>query len=141
MRYQRTIRKAIACSGKGLHSGARVSLRLKPAPAGHGIVFVQKRSKGELVRIKVEQTKVVATDLSTTLGENGGSIQTVEHLLSALAGLRITNLLISLDSEELPIMDGSAGPFVRLIHQAGIVDQKEPQSFIKINNALEVRDG
>ena len=140
MRYQRTIQKTVSCSGKGLHSGARVSLQMTPAPVGHGIVFVQKSSKGH-VRIKVEPAKVVATDLSTTLGENGAFIQTVEHLLSALAGLRITNLLVSLDSEELPIMDGSSAPFVRLVQQAGIVEQEAPQSFIRMTRTLEVRDG
>lgn len=140
MRYQRTIQKTVSCLGKGLHSGARASLELSPAPVGHGIVFVQRSLEG-IVRIKVEPTKVVGTDLSTTLGENGAVIQTVEHLLSALAGLRITNLLVKLDSQELPIMDGSSAPFVRLIQQAGMVDQKEPQSFIRMTRSLEVRDG
>ncbi|HEY5595000.1 MAG TPA: UDP-3-O-acyl-N-acetylglucosamine deacetylase [Nitrospiria bacterium] len=140
MHLQRTIKKIVHCSGIGLHSGGRVTLRLVPAPIDTGIVFLRKTAKGP-IPVKVDGTKVVATLLSTTIGENGAKIQTVEHLLAALSGLQITNLIIELDSSELPIMDGSAKPFVDLLLAAGILEQGALQPVLKITRPVEVREG
>lgn len=139
MQLQRTIREIAYCSGTGLHSGGQVNLKLVPAPIHTGIVFVRKMANG-MVPVKVDGTKVVATLLSTTIGENGAKVQTVEHFLAALAGLRITNLVIELDAAELPIMDGSAKPFVDLILKAGILEQVAQQPILKITQPVEVRD-
>ncbi|MBI3610710.1 MAG: UDP-3-O-acyl-N-acetylglucosamine deacetylase [Nitrospirae bacterium] len=140
MHLQRTIKEIIRSSGIGLHSGERANLRLVPAPINTGIVFLRKTAKGP-VPVKVDGTKVVGTLLCTTIGENGTKIQTVEHLLAALSGLQITNLIIELDSAELPIMDGSAKPFVDLILKAGIAEQGVPRTVLKITRPVEVNDG
>lgn len=140
MYVQQTIQKIIHCSGIGLHSGGPVTLRLVPAPIDTGVTFIRNTPKGP-VPVKVDGTKVVGTLLCTTIGENGTKVQTVEHLLAALAGLQITNLIIESDSAELPIMDGSAKPFVDLILKAGIRNQGVPQPVLKITRPVEVTDG
>ncbi len=140
MHFQRTIQKIVHCSGIGLHSGGPVNLRLVPAPIDTGIVFLRKTAKGP-IPVKVDGTKVIGTLLCTTIGENGTKVQTVEHLLAALSGLQITNLIIELDSAELPIMDGSAKPFVDLILKAGLQEQGVPQAVLKITRPVEVTDG
>jgi UDP-3-O-[3-hydroxymyristoyl] N-acetylglucosamine deacetylase len=140
MRMQRTINQAVQCSGVGLHTGQQVSLRLLPAPVLTGIVFIRKGTEG-VARIKVGGEKVIGTELCTSIGENGFRIQTVEHLLSTLSGLRIDNLFVEVDSSELPILDGSAEPFVALILKAGIKEQKRPQPTIRITRPIEVRQG
>jgi UDP-3-O-[3-hydroxymyristoyl] N-acetylglucosamine deacetylase len=140
MYLQQTIKKMVHCAGIGLHSGGPVNLRLVPAPINTGIVFLRKTAQGP-VPVKVDGTKVIGTLLCTTIGENGTKVQTVEHLLAALSGLQITNLIIELDSAELPIMDGSAKPFVDLILKAGIQDQGVPQAVLKITRPVEVNDG
>jgi UDP-3-O-[3-hydroxymyristoyl] N-acetylglucosamine deacetylase len=140
MYLQQTIKKMVHCAGIGLHSGGPVNLRLVPAPINTGIVFLRKTAQGP-VPVKVDGTKVIGTLLCTTIGENGTKVQTVEHLLAALSGLQITNLIIELDSAELPIMDGSAKPFVDLILKAGIQDQGVPQTVLKITRPVEVNDG
>jgi UDP-3-O-[3-hydroxymyristoyl] N-acetylglucosamine deacetylase len=140
MYLQQTINKTVNCSGIGLHSGGPVNLRLVPAPIDTGIVFLRKTAKGP-IPVKVDGTKVIGTQLCTTIGENGTKVQTVEHLLAALSGLQITNLIIELDSPELPIMDGSAKPFVDLILNAGIRSQGVPQAVLKITHPIEVSDG
>jgi UDP-3-O-[3-hydroxymyristoyl] N-acetylglucosamine deacetylase len=140
MYVQQTIQKIVHCSGIGLHSGGPVTLRLVPAPIDSGIIFIRNTPKGP-VPVKVDGTKVVGTQLCTTIGENGTKVQTVEHLLAALSGLQITNLIIESDSAELPIMDGSAKPFVDLILKAGIRNQGVPQPVLKITRPVEVADG
>ena len=140
MRKQGTLLKAVRCSGVGLHTGTQVSLRILPAPVNTGIVFVRKGAE-KTSRVKVGAEKVVGTDLCTAIGDNGFRIQTVEHLLSSLSSLRIDNALIKLDSHELPIMDGSAEPFVSLILKAGIKEQDKPQPTLRITRPIEVRDG
>jgi len=140
MYFQQTVKEIVQCSGIGLHSGGPVNLRLVPAPIDTGIVFLRKTAKGP-VSVKVDGTKVVGTLLCTTIGENGTKVQTVEHLLAALSGLQITNLIVELDSAELPIMDGSAKPFVELILKAGIQKQGVLQPALKITRPIEVRDG
>jgi UDP-3-O-[3-hydroxymyristoyl] N-acetylglucosamine deacetylase len=140
MYLQQTIQKIVHCSGIGLHSGGPVNLRLVPAPIDTGVVFLRKTANGP-VSVKVDGTKVIGTLLCTTIGENGTKIQTVEHLLAALSGLQITNLIIELDSAELPIMDGSAKPFVDLILKAGILSQGVSQPVLKITRPVKVKDG
>jgi UDP-3-O-[3-hydroxymyristoyl] N-acetylglucosamine deacetylase len=140
MRMQRTIKKAVQVSGIGLHSGERVTLRLLPAPEGTGIVFIKKTGDGS-VSVKADGTRVVATDLCTTIGENGSSIKTVEHLLSCLSGLEIDNVYAEIDSSEVPILDGSASPFISLLSEAGVVEQKKVQPVVRVTRRIEVRDG
>ena len=139
IRYQRTIRNSISCEGIGLHSGILVKMTIKPAPAGTGIVFIRADLGGAVVRAVVANT--AATSHATTLRQNGASVMTVEHLLSAFAGLNIDNACVEIDAGELPIMDGSARPFVRLIADAGIETQEMPQPVLKVVRPVFVREG
>ena len=139
LRYQRTIKNSISCSGVGLHSGSQVTMMLRPAPADAGIVFVRTDLNGATVRAVASNT--AATSYATTLRQNGVSIQTVEHLLAALAGLGISNLFVDLDADEVPILDGSAGPFIRMIAEAGILVQEKVQPVLKVTRPIFVREG
>lgn len=125
--------------GVGLHTGNKVYLTLRPAPADSGIRF-RRIDLDDPVEILARPEKVGDTVLSTTLIENGVRVSTVEHLLSALAGLGIDNAYIDLSSDEVPIMDGSAGPFVFLIQSAGIVEQEKAKKFIRITKPVEVKE-
>ena len=137
MRYQRTIRDSIECTGIGLHSGVDVSLCLSPAPPDTGIVFIRS-DKNSSIKARVDN--IVATDYSSTLGLNGSSIQTVEHLLAAVAGLNIDNLYVELGSPEVPIMDGSAYPFVDLVLKRGITTQDKIRPHIRITEPIEIAE-
>lgn len=137
---QRTLKNSIRATGVGLHTGKKIYLMLRPAPANTGIVF-RRVDLDPVVEIKAAPENVGDTRLSTTLVNEGVRVSTVEHLLSALAGLGVDNLYVDLDAPEVPIMDGSAGPFVFLIQSAGIVDLKAPKHFIRIKKHVEVRDG
>jgi UDP-3-O-[3-hydroxymyristoyl] N-acetylglucosamine deacetylase len=137
---QRTIRNEVSCTGIGLHSGQMVHMILKPAPPDHGISFVRKDIPTHPV-IKAQFDSVVETNLSTTIGNNGFKVSTVEHLMAAFFGLGIDNARVELDGPEVPIMDGSAGPFVFLLKSAGLKEQNNPKRFIIIREPFEVRDG
>ncbi len=137
--YQRTIKKPITCEGIGLHSGMPVQMTLRPARAGAGITFI-RTDRGNAA-IKAAAANTSATSYATTLCRSGVSVKTVEHLLSALAGLTIDNLFIEIDAEELPIMDGSARIFVRLIAEAGIEIQDKPRPLLKVLRPVFVREG
>jgi UDP-3-O-[3-hydroxymyristoyl] N-acetylglucosamine deacetylase len=137
---QRTLKNAIRATGVGLHTGEKVYLTLRPAPANTGIVFCRV-DLDPPVQIKASLENVGETTLSTTLVKGGARISTVEHLLSAMAGLGIDNAYVDLSAPEVPIMDGSAGPFVFLIQSAGIEEQQASKRFIRIKRAVEVRDG
>jgi UDP-3-O-[3-hydroxymyristoyl] N-acetylglucosamine deacetylase len=137
---QRTLQRATECSGVGLHTGKPISLKLLPAPANHGIVFV-RTDLPEKVAIPAQAQHVVDTALATTLGKDSVRVGTVEHLLAALYGLGVDNARIELDGPEIPIMDGSAAPFAYLIRTAGVRVQSEPKSFIVIKKAVSVMDG
>ena len=137
---QRTLKNAIRATGVGLHTGEKIYLTLRPAPANTGIVFCRV-DLDPPVQIKASLENVGETRLSTTLVKGGARISTVEHLLSAMAGLGIDNAYVDLSAPEVPIMDGSAGPFVFLIQSAGIEEQKASKRFIRIKRAVEVRDG
>ena len=141
MARQRSIRDAIAGSGIGVHSGRRVDIRLLPAPADSGITF--RRSDLDLpVEIPARAALVRDTQLCTALvDEHGVRVATIEHLMSALAGVGIDNLIIELTAPEVPIMDGSAAPFVYLLQQAGIREQDAAKRFIQILEPVEVREG
>ena len=137
---QRTLKNVIRAMGVGLHTGKKVYLTLRSAPVDSGIRF-RRIDLDEPVEILAHPEKVGDTNLSTTLVENGVRISTVEHLLSAIAGLGIDNAYIDLSADEVPIMDGSAGPFVFLIQSAGIVEQNAPKKFIRIKKKIRVEDG
>lgn len=137
---QRTLRNEIRATGVGLHTGRKVFLTLLPAPVNTGIVF-RRVDLEPVVEIPAVADNVGDTTLSTTLISGETRISTVEHLLSALAGLGIDNAYVEVNTDELPIMDGSAGPFVFLIQSAGIQEQKELKKFIRINKPITVRDG
>lgn len=136
---QCTLRNTIRATGVGLHSGDKVYLTLRPAPVDTGIVF-RRVDLDPVVEIHACAENVGETTLSTTLCENGAKVSTVEHLLSALAGLGIDNLYVEVSAPEVPIMDGSAGPFVFLIQSAGILEQEAAKKFIRVKSKVEVRE-
>lgn len=136
---QRTLKNTIQATGVGLHSGEKVLITLRPAPANTGIVFTRVDLENPAI-IPAKAHHVTDTILSTTLGVNNQSISTVEHLLAAVAGLGIDNLYIDVDSAEVPIMDGSAAPFVFLIQSAGIEEQEALKKFIKIKKSICVEE-
>lgn len=137
---QRTLRNAIKATGVGLHTGEKVYLTLCPAPINAGIVF-RRVDLDPVVEIPARAENVRETTLSTTLIANGVKVSTVEHLLSAMAGLGIDNAFIDVSASEVPIMDGSAGPFVFLIQSAGIEEQNAAKKFIRIKRPVTVEDG
>lgn len=137
---QRTLKNTIRATGVGLHSGKKVYLTLKPAPIDTGIVFC-RTDLDPVVEIPARAENVGETTLSTTLVKDGVKVATVEHLLSAMAGLGIDNAYVEVSAEEVPIMDGSAGPFVFLIQSAGIEEQESPKKFIRIKKEVTVSDG
>lgn len=134
---QRTLKNSIKATGIGLHTGSKVYLTLKPAPVDTGIVF-RRVDCDPVVEIGARAHNVSDTTLSTNLAKDGVRIATVEHLLSALAGLGIDNAYVELSAEEVPIMDGSAAPFVFLIQSAGIAEQDAPKQFIRIKKEVTV---
>jgi UDP-3-O-[3-hydroxymyristoyl] N-acetylglucosamine deacetylase len=140
MPRQRTLKNVIRATGVGLHSGEKVFLTLRPAAIDTGIVF-RRVDLDPVVDIPASAELVTETMLCTGLSRDGGKVMTVEHLMSACAGLGIDNAYVELSAPEVPIMDGSAGPFVFLLQSAGIVEQAAPKRFIRIKRALEVRDG
>lgn len=137
---QRTLKNVIRATGVGLHTGDKVFLTLRPAAPDTGIVF-RRVDLTPPVDIPARHDYVGDTQLSTTLVNGDVRISTVEHLLSAMAGLGIDNAFVDLSAAEVPIMDGSAGPFVFLIQSAGIVEQNAPKHFIRIKRSVMVQDG
>jgi UDP-3-O-[3-hydroxymyristoyl] N-acetylglucosamine deacetylase len=137
---QRTIKTSVKVTGVGLHSGEKVTLGLRPAPANTGIVFCRIDQK-PVEQIRVREDLVHDTRLSTCMEQNGVRVATVEHLMSALSGLGIDNIYIDLDSPEVPIMDGSAGTFIFLLQTAGIVEQSAAKKFIRVKKKVEVLQG
>ncbi len=137
---QRTLKNVIRATGVGLHTGKKVYLSLRPAPANSGIVF-RRVDLDPVVEIEARAENVGDTQLSTSLAKDGCTISTVEHLLSAFAGLGIDNAYVDLSAPEVPIMDGSAGPFVFLIQSAGIEKQNALKKFTRIKKTVMVKDG
>lgn len=140
MLKQRTLSNVIRATGVGLHTGEKVFLTLKPAPVDTGIVFYRV-DLDVPVEIKATTESVTETVMSTTIESNGTKISTVEHLMSAFAGMGVDNAYVELSTHEVPIMDGSAAPFVFLLQSAGIAEQNKAKKFIRIKKPLEVRDG
>lgn len=137
---QRTLKNEIRATGVGLHTGQKVYLTLRPAPVDTGIVF-RRTDLNPAVDVLATATNVGDTTLSTSIGQGEAKISTVEHLMSALAGLGIDNAIVELSANEVPIMDGSAGPFVFLIQSAGIVEQAAPKKFIRILKNVTIEEG
>ena len=140
MAQQRTLKNVIRATGVGLHSGEKVYMTLRPAPVDTGIVF-RRIDLEPVVEIPASAELVTETTLCTGLTCEGAKVQTVEHLMSAMAGLGVDNAYVELSSAELPIMDGSAGPFVFLIQSAGVAEQDAPKRFIRITRPVEVTEG
>jgi len=139
MRTQRTLRRAISCAGIGLHSGSKVTLSLKPAAAGAGIRFRRSDLGGLEVPATIQH--VGGINYATGLTRDAVSVDTVEHLLAALVSLSIDNVVVELNSPEVPIMDGSAAPFIFLIHEAGVKDLGAPRSYLKILRPISLSKG
>ncbi|WP_339074033.1 UDP-3-O-acyl-N-acetylglucosamine deacetylase [Teredinibacter turnerae] len=137
---QRTLKNEIRATGVGLHTGQKVYLTLRPAPIDAGIVF-RRVDLSPAVDIPAHAENVGDTTLSTTLVNGDVRVSTVEHLMSAMAGLGIDNAIVEVSADEVPIMDGSAGPFVFLIQSAGIQEQNAPKKFIRIKKKVVVKDG
>ena len=140
MLKQRTLKSLVRATGVGLHSGQKVTLVLRPAAPGTGIVF-HRVDLTPPVDLKADPYAVGDTRMASCLEREGAKLGTVEHLMSALAGLGIDNLHIDVDAEEIPIMDGSAAPFVFLLQSAGIEEQNAPKRFLRVKKVVEVKDG
>ncbi|MBS1171581.1 MAG: UDP-3-O-(3-hydroxymyristoyl) glucosamine N-acyltransferase [Proteobacteria bacterium] len=140
MLKQRTVKSLIRATGVGLHSGAKVTMTLRPAAPDTGIVF-RRVDLPAPVDLRADPFMVGDTRLASCLERDGARIGTVEHLMSALAGLGIDNCYVDVDAPELPIMDGSAATFVFLIQSAGIEQQNAPKKFVRVRKPVEVKDG
>ncbi len=140
MLKQRTLKKAISATGVGLHNGEKVTLTLRPAAVDTGIVFVRV-DLPQPNTINATPHAVQDTRMCSALEANGARVATVEHLMSALAGLGIDNVYVEVDASEIPIMDGSSGPFVFLLQEAGVVEQPAAKKFIRVKKTVEVVEG
>jgi UDP-3-O-[3-hydroxymyristoyl] N-acetylglucosamine deacetylase len=140
MIWQKTLAQPLDFSGIGLHSGKRVNVTLYPAYANQGLRFMRTDLPGR-PQILAHYSRVVDTTRATTLGENGATLATVEHLLAALAGLGVDNALIEVDGPELPIMDGSAAPFARLLARTGLRSLSWPRAYLMVRQMVEMRQG
>jgi UDP-3-O-[3-hydroxymyristoyl] N-acetylglucosamine deacetylase len=138
MDAQKTLRRQISCAGIGLHSGNKVTLTLRPAPADNGIVF-RRTDLG--VEIPAAVSQVSAFHYATVLGRNGATVETVEHLLAALVSVGVDNVVVELNHNEVPIMDGSAAPFLYLVQEAGIRRLSAPRRYLKIVRPLQIAHG
>lgn len=137
---QHTLRTTVQTRGVGLHGGRKVNLVLRPAPVNTGLVF-RRVDLPERPEFRVDPHRVTDTRMCSALEANGAKVATVEHLMSALAGLAVDNLLIELDGPEIPIMDGSAAPFVYLIQGVGLEAQTAPRRYIRVLRTVRVEDG
>jgi UDP-3-O-[3-hydroxymyristoyl] N-acetylglucosamine deacetylase len=140
MHLQRTLKKEINCFSVGLHTGRKVNMKIKPAPVDTGIIFV-RTDLPDAQPIHANYNNVCDTTLATTLGANGVTVSTVEHLLSAFSGMGVDNAMIELDSFEVPVMDGSALPFVNMLKEVGTHVQKKNKKMLIIKKPVSVNDG
>lgn len=136
---QRTLSKPLRCHGVGLHSGKRVNMTIKPAPANHGIKF-KRTDLPDSPSVSALFQKVVDTSLATVLGTDGAIVSTIEHLMACFAGISIDNALVELDAYEVPVMDGSSGPFAELIGKAGILEQDCPRYCFVLKKPIEIEE-
>ena len=139
MNAQRTLRQSVSCTGIGLHSGRKVTLSLKPAPASYGIRFQRADLAG--VEIPATVTNLASIQYATGLAHEAGSVETVEHLLAGLMGLGIDNVRVQLNQAEVPIMDGSAASFVYLVHEAGVKRLAAPRKYLKVIRPISLSRG
>ena len=137
---QRTLKNVIRATGVGLHTGNKICLTLRPAPVDTGIIF-RRIDLDPVVELPAKPESVGDTRLSTALCQGDVSVSTIEHLMSAFAGLGVDNAYVELNASEVPIMDGSAGPFVFLVQSAGLTEQAKPKKFIRIKDVIRVEDG
>jgi len=137
---QRTVARPVFCSGVGVHSGKKVNLTIKPAPINHGIKF-RRTDLPNSAAISARFNMVVDTSLATVIGYDGFIVSTIEHLMASLSGLSIDNALVEIDAYEVPIMDGSAGPFTSAILKAGITEQIGPKYFFVVKKSVEMKEG
>lgn len=140
MLFQTTIKNAVSCSGVGLHTGLLSNLTLRPGNPDSGIVFIRKDTP-QKTRIKAHIDNVVDATLATTIGNDGVSVSTIEHLMAAFAGLGIDNAEVELDAQEVPIMDGSSEPFHAILKQGGVRLQEKGKKFIVVRHPVTVKDG
>jgi UDP-3-O-[3-hydroxymyristoyl] N-acetylglucosamine deacetylase len=140
MPIQRTILKEQGCSGIGLHTGKKVDIVIKPAKENTGIVFIRTDIPSQ-PEIKALAENVIETNHATTIGNNGCRISTVEHILAAFAGLRIDNAIVEVNCSEIPIMDGSAAPFIHLLKMAGVQNLNHAREYIRIKKPIKVNEG
>ncbi len=140
MLHQRTLKSINRAVGVGMHSGERVELTLRPAAPNTGIVF-RRVDLANPVDIPLNAYNVVDTRMATTIGKDGAKVNTIEHLLSACAGLGLDNLWIDINAEEVPILDGSSASFLFLLQSAGIVEQAAPKKFLRVMKTVEIREG
>lgn len=139
---QSTLKRSVSCAGVGVHTGERVRLRLSPAPVDHGVQFVRTDLEGHDNVIAVRFDAVSSATLSTVLTNAAGvSVATIEHLMAALSALGVDNVRVEIDGPEVPIMDGSAAPFINLIDLAGVITQGAPRRYIRVVQTVELRDG
>lgn len=138
--YQRTLKQSVVFSGVGLHSGSQSTVSIVPAKAGSGILF-RRTDRGDGSAIKASWESISITDLSTSIGNGDNRISTIEHLMAALAGLGIGNVLVEIDGPEVPILDGSAKNYVESFEKAGIVVQSEPRKVFKIEKPFLYEEG
>ena len=136
---QQTLKRSVSCSGIGLHSGLKVTLRLRPAPEDYGIRFRRLDLNG--IEISATAERVAGIHYATGLAQDEASVETVEHLLAAFIGLGIDNVSVELNQAEVPIMDGSAASFVYLVHEAGVRKQKKPKRFLKVSKPISLARG
>jgi UDP-3-O-[3-hydroxymyristoyl] N-acetylglucosamine deacetylase len=137
---QRTVRTAVTCEGVGLHSGKKVRMTIRPAPVNHGIRFRRVDLIGT-PDVRAQFNRVVDTSLATVIGNDGCIVSTIEHLMATFAGLSIDNALVELDAYEVPVMDGSAGPFTRMIVEGGIQNQKVARHYFVLKEKIELKEG
>jgi UDP-3-O-[3-hydroxymyristoyl] N-acetylglucosamine deacetylase len=140
MIHQRTLKNVIRATGVGLHTGEKVYLTLRPASIDTGIVF-RRVDLDPVVELRADPNQVGDTRLSTALKKGDVSVSTIEHLMAALAGLGIDNVYVEITSPEVPIMDGSAAPFVFLVQSAGVIEQTAPKKFIRVKKSIKIEDG
>ncbi len=140
MYLQRTLRDEIECKSNGLHSGRKVNMKIRPADVDEGIVFIRMDLPGNR-RVKADIGNVCDTTLATTIGNNGSAVSTIEHLMSAFSGMGIDNAIVEVNAPEVPIMDGSALPFVRMLKTVGTRIQGKCKKLLVINEAVSVEDG
>src|SRR3954464_7843637 len=137
---QRTLKSIVRATGVGLHTGQKVTMALRPAPIDTGVVFCRSDLPGNPA-IRAHALNVTNTVMATVIEENGARVSTVEHLMSAFAGLGIDNAFVDVSAEEVPIMDGSAGTFVFLLQSAGVVEQPAAKKYLRILKVVEVEKG